>query len=356
MPRCEHHEFCGLDANPGEDLCILHSRDLNKDKSDFNEAFEAHREKYGHNFQNFVFPAAPDFGGVTFNELANFSGAKFSQGANFSHATFTAIAGFSEATFIKQADFRGARFKWASFMGSAFNEGADFSDAKFCEGADFIRAKFLGRMLFVSQDHSRPIFSGAAVDFGQVIINPLDALIFRKADLQKSRFLHTDLRKAEFTDVKWPRKGGRFRVYDEDVELRAGETRQWSHIEQLYRQLKQNYEDRRAYERAGDFHYGEKEMRRRNPDTPPWLSCLLRLYRCVGGYGERCSPPLAWSIGLFVVCALLYLCFGLRPKDLCSTPALTSVWGYFDYSLRVMTLLKPDDLVPIGYARYVRYG
>ena len=29
-------------------------------------------------------------------------------------------------------------------------------------------------------------------------------------------------------------------------------------------------------------------------------------------------------------------------------------WGLtIDYGLRVITLLRPDDLVPIGYARYV---
>ena len=65
--------------------------------------------------------------------------------------------------------------------------------------------------------------------------------------------------------MKWPEIGGRFRVYDEDVELSDGETRPWALIEQLYRQLKQNYEDRRDYERARDFHYGEEEMRRKNP-------------------------------------------------------------------------------------------
>lgn len=446
MPQCKHYKVCHLDANPGEDLCILHSGHPNDYKA-FDKALADHREKHGNNFRHFVFPGLTDFSGAIFDTEADFSHATFTLSANFSKAIFTKRANFmyaefdepsaanftdvqfneetdfanskfhnearfscvsfdgqadfSYVTFDRQADFfgsifagetgfynttfgeadfckstfcrarfSGARFKKeVHFFCATFNAQADFYEANFAKGANFFnarfakdkevifrRAEFLDRMLFASAEEEEqivPTFSGVKVDFRDVIIAPLDALIFRNADLQKCSFLDTDLRKAEFANVKWPEKRGRLRVYDEHVELQKGETRQWAHIEQLYRQLKQNYEDRRDYGQAGDFHYGEKEMRRRNPETPRWMSCLLRLYRCVGGYGERCRPPLAWAGGLLVVCALLYLCLGLRPKEVSSTSALISVWDYFDYSLRVMTLLKPDDLVPMGCARYV---
>jgi uncharacterized protein YjbI with pentapeptide repeats len=488
MPQCKHYAICGLDANPGEVLCILHSHDPDKNKEKFDKALAAHRAKIEDNFSYFVFPGDANFcdakfadcahfRGSIFKKMAKFDGAVFeheadfvdtvfSGRANFYSAIFSGTADFSGAKLEKEAVFSGAEFKgMAKFTRAAFKNDADFSDARFDNGADFSNAKFdeeadfsdvvfgeqvkfrkakfsqeanftcakfekeadfcrtqftqragfyraifgervnflsaeftmeanfvgarftamaqfteatfknganfrgttfacqavfrgacfLGRTLFTTQKEKSDalIFSGAKIDFRDVTIVPLDALIFRNAALQRCRFHDTDLRRAEFADVKWPKKGGRFRVYDEDVELQKGKTREWAHVEQLYRQLKQNYEDRRDYAQAGDFHYGEKEMRRRNPHTPSWLRWLLRVYRCVGGYGERCLPPFLWSIGLFVVCALLYLCLGLQPKDLCSTPVLTSVWGYFDYSLRVMTLLKPDDLVPVGCARYV---
>jgi hypothetical protein len=50
------------------------------------------------------------------------------------------------------------------------------------------------------------------------------------------------LRKAELTNVTWPRIGGRRGVYDEIAPLEAGEERQWGRIERLYRELKQNCE------------------------------------------------------------------------------------------------------------------
>jgi hypothetical protein len=197
-----------------------------------------------------------------------------------------------------------------------------------------------------------------------VDIAPLDALVFRGADLRKCHFLGTDLRKAEITGAEWPEIvlkrwpiiWRRFGVYDEIVSEEKGEAGSHPHIEQLYRQLKQNYEDRKDYERAGDFHYGEKEMRRRNPDTSWELWCWLWLYWLVSGYGERWIRPLLWAVGLLVICASLYLCLGLLPKS--GGPALTcsSAWDWLRsafYSFRVMTLLRPDDLAPFGYAKLV---
>src|SRR5262249_1013595 len=119
---------------------------------------------------------------------------------------------------------------------------------------------------------------------------------------------------------------------------------------------KQNYEDRRDYERAGDFHYGEKEMRRKNPETPRSLWLFLTLYRAVSGYGEQYLPPLLWAGGLLLVCTVGYLWWGLHPKGGGAQLPLQSRWdglrGIF-YSFRVMILLKPDDLVPLGYAKGV---
>ena len=97
-------------------------------------------------------------------------------------------------------------------------------------------------------------------------------------------------------------------------------------------------------------------MRRKNPDTLLSLRVFLFLYWVVSGYGERYLPPLLWASGLLIVSTIGYLWWGLRPKDGGTQLALTSprdwLQGIF-YSFRVMTLLKPDDLVPMGYAKGV---
>lgn len=201
------------------------------------------------------------------------------------------------------------------------------------------------------------------------MLEPRDVLIFRDADLGKVSFMATDLREAEMTNVDWheivwPKKmpktlrwlrSKRFGVYDEDSLLKSG-TDFFPHVERLYRELKQNYEDRKDYERAGDFHYGEKEMRRRNPKTSWGLWFWLTVYRLIGGYGERWVRSLVFAAILWIICTVTYLLSGLSNKDEGYRLVLTNGWDFLQsahYSLRVMTLLKPEDLVPVGFGKVI---
>jgi uncharacterized protein YjbI with pentapeptide repeats len=333
-------------------------------------------------FLQATFSKGADFGGAMFSEHAQFDGATFSKGADFGRATFSKHVNFGRATFSGYADFGGAMFSEAAnfdratfsertvFGGATFSKGADFGRATFSKGADFLEttfserarfdgATFSGRTLFGGRPGNAQaghIFAGTAVDFRQAVINPPDVITFLGADLTTCQFLDTDLRKVQLVDVKWPQKRGRALVYDEidSVEAGSGGRRPWSHVERLYRELKQNYEDRRDYERAGDFHYGEKEIRRKNPDTTWGLRFFLTLYWLFSGYGEwlfsgygeRYLRPLLWAGWLFVGSTLGYMWWGLRPKAGGAKLAWASGWDWLQgayYSFRVMTLLKPDD-------------
>jgi uncharacterized protein YjbI with pentapeptide repeats len=415
MPECKHYKICRRDAeeNTEEGLCILHSQDPEKNKEEFDKALAAHRENNEHNFKCFVFPGhadyfkgatftewtsffgasfneGPDFSRADFKKGADFSGAAFAKGANFSDASFgnkisfigacftakadftgvtfaeivyflrtvfTEQADFNRAIFTRAAQFLGTRFKQVDFSHATFTQGAEFVGVSFTEKANFFHAKFQGKTFFESVEelgHTTRIFSGTDVDFRRVTIEPLDGLVFRNADLQQCRLLYTDLRKAEFTDVKWPEIEGRSALRDQDEALYKGKP-PWSLIEQLYRQLKQNYEDRRDYERAGDFHYGEKEMRRKNSRRGLWF--FLTVYWLVSRYGERYWRPLICAVVLLVICTVGYVLLGLTPtKGAGLALDWKNGWDWLRaalYSFQVMTLLKPIDLEPIGYAKLV---
>lgn len=320
-----------------------------------------------------------NFYGANFTKKANFGGVHFSDvEADFGHVKFDDEAIFRGVEFAekaKQANFLAARFKRkANFIKAKFPSGVNFVSAEFEEGASFLitafadlvlfdDARFLGRTLFEPEEGQDEdlIFSKAEqVFFTNVTLEPLEAVTFRDADLTKCRFLGTDLRKVEITNAKWPEMDRPFPllrkrsgVYDEIAPLGRDKTRAWSHIERVYRELKQNYEDRRDYERASDFHYGEKEMRRKNPETSYGLKLLLYVYWLVSGYGERVLLPFVWAVVLWMACAIGYHAWGLSPRHQSATPVVISVWDYLDYSLRVMTLLKPEDLIPNGCAKYV---
>jgi hypothetical protein len=310
MSQCKHYDICGRDVegDPADGLCILHSTDLAKDTHAFTEALAAHRKHKGDNFSQFVFP-----------DTADFSGATFGGEASFYHATFSEKANFYSATFAGKTRFAGRRR---------------------------------------SAEAAGHIFAGTEVNFRRVVIDPPDAVTFLEADLTKCQFRDTDLRKVQLVGVTWPQKGQRIVVYDEIALVKSGDgsTRPWPQIERLYRELKQNHEDRRDDERAGDFHYGEKEMRRQNPDTAWGLRLFLTLYWLFSGYGERYLRPLLWAGLLFVASTIGYMWWGLRPNAGGSSLAWTYPWDWLRaayYSFRVMTLLKSDDWVPLRYAQLV---
>ncbi len=300
-------------------------------------------------FRNADFTKKADFENAKFTKNADFENAKFAEKADFGGAMFTGEANFYHATFTEETIFRNADFtKNADFRDAKFTKNADFRDAKFAGEANFRGASFSGRTLFSSKEGisgSAQVFSGVDVGFTDVIIDPPDAIVFRDADLRKCRFLGTDLRKAEITNAIWPQIGSRAGVYDEIASLPEGETRQWSHIERVYRELKQNYEDRRDYERARDFHYGEKEMRRKNPEASRGLRLLLTMYWAVSGYGERLLRPMFWAAGLLAISSFCYLWWGLlRLKD-----TVPPIWEAILYSLKVMILLKPSNFELVGF-------
>jgi uncharacterized protein YjbI with pentapeptide repeats len=417
MPICQHYDICGLTdaADPASRLCILHSRQVDKDPESFTNALRVHRQTRGDRFTYMVFPMQTNFGHTTFDAGADFFRATFSAGADFRVATFSGDVRFSDATFSEEANFFGATFSGdVRFSNATFSKRADFTRATFSKRADFTGISFESDVTFSgSHFHGRVQFTplgigpdnlyvfraDTSVDFRSVVLESPESFSFQYADFRTCRFLNMDLRKIELTEVLWPKslvhwpkslvrwpkslvrwyeKGTRHVVYDEIAPYNLSwELYPWAYLERLYRELKQNYDDHRNYLPASDFHYGEKEMQRRNPATPWGLKVFLWFYWLVSGYGERFLRPLLCALVLLIVATVAYLGWGLVPKaPLSSTmPGTTAflvmpgavsrpvplpltqpkAWlNALHYSLRVMTLLKPEDLEPMGFAKFVQ--
>jgi uncharacterized protein YjbI with pentapeptide repeats len=355
MAKCQHYNICGSNAADSEELCILHSTNPNKDKKAFAEKFEQYRKYHGDNFAYFVFPEQIDFKEVTFTEEADFRLAIFKKGAYFWRATFTEEADFRGTTFTKRADFTSAMFM----------RGANFDETIFKKGpAVFDSCHLLGRTFFLGGKKVQRnfIFSNIQVYFNNVNITPPNTVIFRDSDLSRCSFLGTRVDKVEFTNVKWAKVGySRTRIYDEKILLdnikRKKKTKKkdrddldWEHIERVYRDLKTNHKESGDHERAGDFHYGEKEMRRCNPNTPPMHRFFLFLYCILSGYGERYIRPLVWALIILIGSFIGYMALGIETKDGIIALGIKDWLTVLLYSLQVMTLLRPTELQPIGVA------
>jgi len=335
----------------------------------------------GASFHDATFAGDADFTKARFARETSFAAGTFAERGRFAEAQFTQEANFFRTKFAGAADFAGTTFcRGARFAEATFQRGADFDGVAFQAGrVDFAQAVLLGPTRFAPRRIRKewvPVFGTAEVDFRAVRIEPPESLAFVEVNLERCRFVDTDLRGVRLTGLRWAqlpwglwaRVGARDAVYDEQQPERYAPM-PWAKLEDLYRQLKKNYEEQRDFDRAGDFHFGEKEMRRRNPATPRGLRRLLTLYRGVSGYGELWLRPLAFFLALVLAGALGYLVGGLWVRDpvgpsgsLLSVRAgqgamgggLAAVGESLLYSLRVMTLLRPDDVVPVGWSRLIQ--
>lgn len=199
-PRPVHPAPAGLDP---QRVCLMHSRDPDKDKALFREEIDAilngtsthHRAKDMFDFTRFVFPEA-NFSGARFTRAADFREATFTQDADFRGATFTQAAKFFGATFTGAAHFFGAKFKGqVSFEACRFRAGVDFQRARFGDEADFVETEFGGNELF---EYYSPLktadFKGAATFF--------EAIFGGKVYFAANRFAGpVDFARAHFADA-----------------------------------------------------------------------------------------------------------------------------------------------------------
>jgi uncharacterized protein YjbI with pentapeptide repeats len=297
------------------------------------------------NFREARFRDGADFAWARFAQTAWFSVATFAQSAKFVRATFSGDVAFSFATFTQDADFslstyaEGADFylaqfgQGADFSGATFMQGANFSEAAFTRGAVFSNARFLGSVAFreTTFREDGTVLPGAVFSLAE-FAKP-EAVVFYKSYLGQALFHNCDVSKFVFSSVRWRRRkgSGKGMVLEEDIDLgderasdiepeeRSPDERDYGLIAELYQQLKKNYDDRKDYWTAGDFHYGEMEMkrlssRRTNP-VLRWLHRYLGLaawYKYVSQYGESYLRPLLVLGLVLLIFTLLYPTAGLR--------------------------------------------
>lgn len=91
---------------------------------------------------------------------------------------------------------------------------------------------------------------------------------------------------------------------------RLGEPGYPEHVAPLYRALRKSLEDSKNEASAGDFYYGEMEMRRHSPTTRWAERVILWFYWLLSGYGQRAGRAI---VALLVVVA--------------TVAALLTAWG-----------------------------
>jgi uncharacterized protein YjbI with pentapeptide repeats len=305
-------------------------------------------------FLGTMFEDSVYFRKATFTKLVNFVGAKFKLGAFFSEATFKQKSNFTVAKFLESADFSGVTFEQeaqfnnarftdnayfyqttfvqdAEFTAVIFTQNVYFSKAKFEQKADFRGAKFCGPVDFRETEFNRdeklipgPIFSLAEFSKPELVV-------FYNTYLGRALFQNCDVSKMTFWTVEWRKRKNnkKWMLFEEVVDLASAEDlrpkkdvsldRDFRSIAEVYQQLKKNFDDRKDYWTAGDFHYGEMEMKRLSSrakwSKARWLIRHFRLvawYRYASEYGESYMRPGLWLLVVLLTFGLLFPVSGLR--------------------------------------------
>jgi hypothetical protein len=171
--------------------------------------------------------------------------------------------------------------------------------------------------------------------FTRVTLDEKAEVVFEKANLRQTSFLDTNLERIHFRDMEWPRKARRQALWDEFPH--EGRQRDYEKVAENYRQLVLNYEAKRDFDTAEDFHIGEMEMRRKKKrkqaeykaEKAEWRS-METLWHCWGAIRERTNGYSIYKLssnygtsygrGLLVLGVLLtlfsgiFLWSGLKPS------------------------------------------
>jgi uncharacterized protein YjbI with pentapeptide repeats len=180
---------------------------------------------------------------------AQFSGEK----TDFREAQFS-----SERTYFREAQFKGEE---TSFSGAEFGSvQTGFQKATFKGVVHFSEATFKEKVTFWGTKGNLVFDTQAWVWFHDSRIEKPEVLKFHTVLLHPGWFINTDVRKVDFTDVKWyGMPNGRPGTLDEGIQALKDREREieapHTLLAQACRRLSTNAEENHEYLLANEFHY-----------------------------------------------------------------------------------------------------
>lgn len=287
-------------------------------------------------------PLISSFSWATFNDEANFAGAAF--GDPQRRDDFSSFM-FSDAAFEKLANFRGADFTLSThFSNAVFKKTADFRDTRIKSFLGFEGASLEGFAKFSGKENRHSSWPKGSLHFNSVDIEKSEKISFQTVELKPDSFTNTDVRKFDFTDIRWKTKSFAFdwsRVKgilfwkEEAKKGRSG----YERLEVVYRRLAANAEENARYREASKFRYTAFDIQRITPWYGRLPVTLLWWYKWTSKYGENWIWAALVLAGILAASAHLYtkVDFYVCPLDrpvaqsssagLCTIRALDSYEG-----------------------------
>jgi hypothetical protein len=222
----------------------------------------------------------------------------------------------------------------------------------------FSGVTFSEKVTFWGTQANRVFGPGAWAKFDRPRIEKPELLTFNTVLLHPGWFINADVRKVDFTDVKWYGMLGEPKgTLDEELSTLEEHNVEARHtlLAQACRRLSANAEENREYPLANEFHYWSMDALRKQG----WRSLGLigSLYWALSGYGVRARRALAVLLAIVVVFAVLYMLLGPNALQVSSASNPVQALEYAGqavvYSLSTVARLNPEPKPDPGLFQFL---
>ncbi|PKV50866.1 hypothetical protein ATE84_2934 [Aquimarina sp. MAR_2010_214] len=324
------------------------------------------------------------FSEVCFKEEANFVFAhflcekkKFGRSCNRRKVEFTNVVFFREALFLTTKFYVKTYFSMIEFKGytgfqdaefhdevifgmSNFSGKAEFNKTKYVKKTTFSEIKFQGMILFqalnfIYNKNDKEIIPLMSFESSPFANN----VTFRQVNLTTTYFYESDIAEARFKECSWNETYGRLVLANET--LQTGDLNYFKMLEELYRQLKKNFDSNKDWELSGKAYVSEMEMRKhRLFNEKQYFSWFIYwFYGFFGGYTQNFKRPIMSLLGLIGLFSFMYYfidhswqwaiqrgIYGALPKLITiDIPEDCNFEGYWLIASNIETLLGSTFLV-----------
>lgn len=281
-------------------------------------------------FKSSTFQADVNFGSSIFKNDINFNDCKFCNKSSFSGASFEKLAKFTNATFSNKADFNFSIFNKidfnysefimdVDFIDNTFNDDANFNDVKFLQNADFGQSKFLSSANFEKTQFMK------FANFSNILFSSPQNVKFN-TDLSNVGFIDTNIKLINFgTNTSWKinstlackKTDDKFIIYDElKILEQTSIQKNLESVKNIYRDLRDNFDQNLQYRIAGEFFVREMELTRcykqdndkiKLKSKPARFFSFYMAYKILGQYGQSCKRPFLWNVGLMLSAFCIFI-------------------------------------------------
>jgi len=202
------------------------------------------------------------------------------------------------------------------------------------------------------REHQEP---NPVVYFNHLNFSTMKSARFIDANLERAIFDYSQIEDVDFINAIWPTQNNRKILYNDTPNMSYKDI---NALRRTYIQLKKNFEEKRDYDSASDWHFREMEAKRKSLTLKwkPWkFISFIAIYKWFSNYGEGYKRALFWLLVWVFLFSGLFLYSGFSESNVkinydcdVSTPIFCNdgfwghLWSSIVYSLTNMTFTKSN--------------